>query len=335
MGRVYQVTSYGADLGGETVLNQVQYAYDGWGNETCEWQALTGQVATSSTPSVQYEYGDGADGTGEAAAYVRLTDVIYPASPGSSNGRDINCGYGPTDAVDDIMSRLATISDSSGPIAAYTYLGADTIASEDLQQPQIELDYSADNFAALDRFSRVQDQVWSSYGSASGNAGTFDGYTYTYDRDGNRTSAANLTAPSLSETYEYDNLDRLTSSTRNDGYDQSWTLDSLGNFVSYSDNSGTQNRTTDPANEITGISGTEGAATPVYDLAGNMTTTPDPSDATTALNCTYDAWSRLVQVSSGGTILAQYQYDGTGRRIAGVLPAGEKNLFDSGNRWGV
>jgi YD repeat-containing protein len=195
-------------------------------------------------------------------------------------------------------------------------------------QPQIELDYSANNFAAMDRFSRVQDQVWSSYGSASGNAGTLDGYGYTYDRAGNRTSAANLTAPSLSETYEYDNLDRLTSSTRNDGYDQSWTLDALGNFSSVSTTgSATQTRTNTAANEIQTIDGS--AATSAYDLTGNMTTTPDPSDASTALNCTYDAWNRLVQVSSGGTILAQYQYDGTGRRIV------EFTNFDSNDNPGT
>ena len=62
MGRVYQVTSQGVVDGLETVLNQVEYAYDGWGNEICEWQALTGSVDTGSTPSVQYVYDDGARG---------------------------------------------------------------------------------------------------------------------------------------------------------------------------------------------------------------------------------------------------------------------------------
>ena len=48
-----------------------------------------------------------------------------------------------------------------------------------------------------------------------------------------------------------------------------------------------------------------------------MTTTPDSDRRrSTALTCTIDAWNRLVQVSdAGGGVLAQYQYDGTGRRI--------------------
>ena len=52
------------------------------------------------------------------AAYLRLTDVIYP------NGRDVQYGYGTTGAVDDIMSRLETIGDTDGTYAAYKYLGA-------------------------------------------------------------------------------------------------------------------------------------------------------------------------------------------------------------------
>ncbi len=254
-----------------------------------------------------------------AAAYVRLTDIIYP------NGRDVSYGYGATGAVDDIMSRLATISESNGTVdAAYTYLGSGTIASENYEQPQIALDYSGSNFAALDRFGNVLNQFWASYGSASGNAGTLDGYTYTYDRAGNRTSSANATDAALSEMYGYDGLDRFVSMSRGtisngaiaDPTDtQTWTLDSLGNFIQSSDNTAIQTRTVNPANEIQTISG--GTATPAYDLAGNMTTTPDPQPGAESpgLTCVYDAWNRLVQVSNGSTILAQYQYDGAGRRI--------------------
>ena len=156
MGRVEMVTS---DDTSEppNIVNQIEYAYDGWGNEIQEWQALAGSVDTGSTPSVQYKYADspsdvndGANSPEEAADYVRLTDVIYPAYPGTSSGRDVSYGYSDSSidplGIDTIMSRLATISDSTGTLAAYTYLGEETIASEDLQQPQIDLDYSAQRF---------------------------------------------------------------------------------------------------------------------------------------------------------------------------------------------
>ncbi len=324
IGRVETVTSYTiatSNWDAANTVNQIQYAYDGWGNEIQEWRALTGAVDRSSTPSVQYMYGDGA--VDRVAQYVRLTDVIYPAVPGTSSGRDISYGYGqaepPTFAqtVDNIMSRLATISESNGTVdAAYTYLGADTIASETYEQPQIDLDYSAENFAALDRFGNVLQQVWASDGAASGNAGTLDGYSYTYDESGNRTSDANLKDAVLSETYRYDSLDRLISSNRADGVDQTWTLDALGNLASVTKTgTPTQTTTSTAANEIQTINGS--AATSAYDLAGNMTTTPEPSATGGALTCVYDAWNRLVQVSaaSTGTIQAKYQYDGTGRQI--------------------
>jgi RHS repeat-associated protein len=332
-GHVYQVTSKGVVSGSETVLNQVEYAYDGWGDETREWQALTGSVDTldtPNTPSVQYVYADGA--VEGMAQYVRLTDVIYP------NVRDIAYGYGQAEtptfaqAVDNIMSRLATISDASDSgllLADYAYLGANTIASENLDQPQIDLDYSASNFAALDPFGEILNQIWSSYGSASGGSLsspiTLDGYTYGYNAVSDRTSRENLVDAALSEVYGNNSLHELTSMSRGTlsggaittpSYTQSWTLDSLGNFSALDDNGTTQNRGVDASNEIQSISG--GAATPAYDAAGNMTTTPEPGAPSTGLTCVDDAWDRLVEVSDGSTVWAQYQYDGTGREVAAL-----------------
>ena len=159
IGRVHKITSEGVVDETEAVLNQIQYAYDGWGNEIQEWQALTGSVDTESTPSVQYTYSSplpSGEGEGEGVMFVRLSAMIYP------NGREVDYGYGETTStptfaqtVDNIMSRLATISDSSGTLATYTWLGVGTIASQTDNQPEISLDYSGSNFAALDRFGNI------------------------------------------------------------------------------------------------------------------------------------------------------------------------------------
>ena len=86
MGRVRTVTSYaGASGPGSTIVNQVEDAYDGWGNLTKEWQAPGGAVDTSGPATVEYDYADGATGT--VAAYLRLGDVIYP------NARKIDYNY--------------------------------------------------------------------------------------------------------------------------------------------------------------------------------------------------------------------------------------------------
>ena len=148
----------------------------GWGNLAREYQAHDGSVNTGSTPSVEYDYDDGA--VGDVAKYVRLSQVAYP------DGRQI--GYNYQSGVDSIMSRLSSISDSTGNLAEYDYLGLDTIVKE--SQPSVtgglNLDYDPNgdhSFSGFDRFGRVVDQLWAN------DAGTpTDEYRYGYDRAGNR-----------------------------------------------------------------------------------------------------------------------------------------------------
>ncbi len=306
IGHVESVTSCDdPDVGEGSAVNHVQYEYNGWGQVYREYQEHDGAV-DANTLLVQYDYADGA--TGGVAKYVRLEEVTYP------NGREVQYGYGTTGAIDDIMSRLATIGDGTDTYAAYKYLGAGTIVTEDYDQIEVKLDHAADDLAALDRFGRVVDQVWKDYGAQPDL--TLDRYTYTYDRAGNRTSRDNDLHTAFNEDYTYDGLDRLTDVDRADAFDQSWGLDGLGNFGTFDDDEEPlQNRTANAANEITAITG--GWASPVYDLAGNMTTIPAPQagDADHALAGKYDAWNRLVQLSDGGILLAKFSYDATGRRI--------------------
>ena len=86
-----------------------------------------------------------------------------------------------------------------------------------------------------------------------------------------------------------------------------------------------QTRTASPANEISGISASVGPtwATPTYDLAGNMTSIPIPTNLTTAYTASYDAWNRLVSLANGTTTVATYAYDGLHHRIVkGIYVSG-------------
>jgi len=123
-----------------------------------------------NTPYVAYEYDDG------VARYVRLPQVAYP------DGRQVQYGYGTTQAIDDIMSRLATIGDANSTYAAYKYLGAGRIVTEDYEDIEVSLDCAADDFAALERFGRILEQVWTDYGADPDVV--LDHYSYTYDRVG-------------------------------------------------------------------------------------------------------------------------------------------------------
>lgn len=250
---------------------------------------------------------------------VRLNKVTYP--------NDRVLGYNYAAGVDAVMSRLSSIfddADADGVLdagetvdASYKYLGLGQIVEEDYADIAVKLSYldGSGNVTGLDRFGRVADQIWTDYGA---NPGTLDEYTYTYDRAGNRTAKNNTQHTAFNESYTYDNLNRLTDTDRADSFDQSWGLDGLGNFSSFDDDGTSQTRTTNAANEITGISGNW--IDPVYDAAGNMTSGAKGGAETTRLHYKYDAWNRLVAVydddsGSPGDLIVAYEYDGANRRI--------------------
>ena len=289
IGRVRSVTSLGTGSPAAP-RNQVEYIYDSWGNLIKEYQAHDGEVDVETTPSVQYQYDcrRASGGAHLAVSYApRLVAVVYP------DGREIDYNYAAE--VDDIMSRLSSISDDSGTLASYKYLGAGQIVEEDDAAAKLTYLDSSGNVTGLDRFGRVVDQVWEDYGTTPT---VFDEYVYQYDRAGNRVSKTNVlkTDHSLDETYQYDHLDRLVEWALGGATQETWSLDSLGNDLA----AGSYNA----ANEETPDTGSSG-----YDAAGNMITLQSGNSAI------YDAWNRLTAVKSGSTILQQNEYDGTNRRI--------------------
>ena len=314
IGRLQTVTSYDdPDVSEGSVVNQVKCEYNGWGCVAREYQEHDGAV-DQYTPCVDYAYSD--DASGGVAKYVRLSQVTYP------NGREVHFGYGQVQAIDDIMSRLASVSDSSGTHSSFKYLGAKQIVEEDYSDIDVKLSYldGSGNVTGLDRFARVVDQVWKDYGVSE----TLDEYTYTYDRAGNRTSRDNELHSAFDEDYLYDALNRLTDSDRADAFDQSWTLDGLGNFLTFDDDGTSQNRTVNAANQIQTISGSW--VSPEYDAAGSLIFAPKSGDETTGLHFVRDAWNRLTAVyeddgdgvyepSTDDALVAQHEFDGQNRRI--------------------
>jgi hypothetical protein len=56
---------------------------------------------------------------------------------------------------------------------------------------------------------------------------------------------------------------------------------------------------------------------PLYDAVGNATSLPKPGDPANAHTLIHDAWNRLLAVEeSGGTDVAELDYDGLNRRTA-------------------
>ena len=222
--------------------------------------------------------------------------------------------------------RLSSLSENAGGtqnLVEYTYLGMNTIVKE--SHPQVagglNLSYgSAGTYGGWDRFGQTIGQEWRK------DDGTLvDGYGYTYDRAGNRTSKGNLLNSAFSETYAYDGLSRLTDTNRGGVDLQNWSLDALGNWDQFTDQGTTQTRDQNEANETTEITG--GWITPGYDAAGNMTTMPKAGAETTSFTAKYDAWNRLVELrDSNNNLVARYEYDGRGFRTRKTL--GDGTTFD-------
>jgi RHS repeat-associated protein len=258
---------------------------------------------TSDPATVEYDYVDGA--TDGVAAYLRLGDVIYP------NGRQIDYNY--AGVVDSVMSQLSSISEHEGgqTDAAFTYLGLDTVVTEDYPEAGVELNYDTGGtnvYAGFDRFGRVVDQLLAA-DSGTSEFNPQENCAYTYDADGNVLTETNANDSALNDTYVYDAANRLTQWTQG-STTKTYAYDSVGNNIDTSSTGGTYNLD----NEETPNVGTSG-----YDLAGNMTTL---SNGDTAV---YDAWGRLVEVYQPGIAgSAQFfRYDGTGRRVSSYEQAAD------------
>jgi len=107
---------------------------------------------------------------------------------------------------------------------------------------------------------------------------------------------------------------------------RSFDHDALGNFDSVTTNGTALTRSHNKQNEVTAVSG---ATTPTYDAEGNLTT------GSNGQQYVYDAWDQLVTVkNSGGTTIASFTYDGTGRRIS-VTESGTTTHRYYSDQWQV
>jgi RHS repeat-associated protein len=199
----------------------------------------------------------------------------------------------------------------------------------------------------MDQFDRIADNRW--YSTAGG--ADLDRIQHGYDRAGSRIYRKNTVAEAagvyLDELYTHDGLDRLArldrgqlNSTNNDiisgteDFTQAWGLDATGNWATFdqADTGGswtlTQSRTSNAVNGITAITG-GGWAAPEYDSAGNMVQMPQPANPATANATSFDAWSRMMEVSSGGSLIQRNAYDGENRRVTKVASGTTRHYYYS------
>ncbi len=134
--------------------------------------------------------------------------------------------------------------------------------------------------------------------------------TYAYDGAGNITGISSTapTNPTLSATFGYDELNRLTSANYTSGRVASYTYDydEYGNMKTVKENGGIIfNKTYDSSNRISGFS---------YDTRGNLT-------SANGKNYFWDVQNRLSYISdASGQFLGDYKYDDRGLRLYALPP---------------
>jgi RHS repeat-associated protein len=214
----------------------------------------------------------------------------------------------------DHLDRLATVADQGAgtDIADYKYIGPDRVLERDYPingTRETYLDNAGTTDVGYDGMGRpVQERSLRSDNSL------IVGFTYTYDRMGNKLTEGKLHDINNSETYTYDSAYRLIGFQRAPGgmtpSQTSWALDGVGNSTQV----GAETRQYSSNNELIQTKNGSTTTNIAYDDNGNQT------DDGTYLYA-YDFENRLSTVTrkSDGKLIATYSYDSSGRRIRKVV----------------
>jgi len=219
-GLVNKVTQYNnAAPGSGSLVDDVKYTYDDWGNLSQFKQDvdsdLDGSPSGRAAFEVSYAYAKATTGRNT----IRRSGMTLPGATAvgfeyvSTGGR-----------LDDASSRVTRVGvdnsvASKVPVAQYEYLGAARLVGTDLLQPKARWNFfegavSGTPYPDLDRFNRVEDSRWTSY------KGT--GTRTFYDVDIAYDPASNI----LGVT---DNVHKNASGNRN--FDALYTLDALNRLT--------------------------------------------------------------------------------------------------------
>ncbi|HTN01536.1 MAG TPA: hypothetical protein VL132_06650 [Planctomycetaceae bacterium] len=139
-------------VGSGSVVNDVQFAYNDFGQLTMDYQSHSGAVNVSTTPKIQYGYADGS------------TNTIRPTSLTSPNGRVLTFSYG-AGSISVRSSRIVSIIDNDSiHLVDCDYLGRGTFVVAADTEPSVKwtpVDLSGSNDpdtgvidSGLDRFDR-------------------------------------------------------------------------------------------------------------------------------------------------------------------------------------
>lgn len=335
-GQVQTITQYDAATSG-SVVDEIKYTYDDWGNVTLFEQDPDGTIGGGGIGDYEVAY------TYEKATGGRNTLRRTGATlPGSTT---VTYDYLSTGNLNDAnLSRVSRVKvgPSGGTVVAdYSYFGPANIASVLYSQPQVRMERHSVNgsgaviYPDLDRFGRVINSRWTKDLTP---AKDFYSVTLGYDRNSNITSLDDTILAGRDVLYALDSLNRVTdadegtlsagsisSRTRRERWELfqqgNWDLHRLdlngdGDYVDGKEMS--DRGAFNAANEQTARDLDDAPGTTAnnyiltYDAVGNMT-----GDGI-AYTYVYDAFGRLrtVKKVGSGDQVADYSYNGLGWRTS-------------------
>ncbi len=156
-----------------------------------------------------------------------------------------------------------------------------------------------------------------------------DGYSYTYDAAGRRSSQTALRDQAV-HSYQYDEVNRLTRWERGAGRFEEYLYDLVGNRQSLADQLGATTYDYDDANRLLGEDrsfAAGGTSSTLYDwdASGNLLQKAVDSDITTYQ---WDPLNRLVGVTDASSART-FGYDPDGIRVRETDPQGTTRLLHS------
>ena len=297
-----------------------RYAYDALNR-------LTEITYPDPALNITYTYDQGANGRGRLTSVTDATGTTaYSYDVHGSlveeavtiNGQPFIIGY-----TYNSNQELTAVTYPGGRVVRYERDAAGRIISMDtvfqgettrLADPITHLpfgprqDMTLGNGLAVSRHHDLQFRL------LSDTAGDLYHKTYTYLPDSQVSSITDNTDPSRSQTFAYDDMNRLVSATGNYGRID-YSYDRVGNRQSVTrDAITTQYRYSTGTNRLEQVSGT-GTVDYGYDPAGNPVSKNDR-------RFVWNAASRLEQVEDNGQPIGRYAYNARGQRAVKVTPAG-------------
>ncbi len=263
------------------------YVYDAFGNVVQETRTIGGVAYVTA-----YAY--------DLANHV--TQITYPSGRIVAYSRDA-------------MGRIAGIATQANAaaqpvpvVSGVTYLPFGPLAS-------LTYGNGLDLAVSYDQDYRPEARV------VSGGS-TVQSLAYGFDADGDITGITDAVTPARSQGFQYDALQRLTQASGVYGA-LAYSYDAVGDRLSQTGGTGTLAEAYGYAggsNQLLSVA--NGGLTRLLSYTGAGTLASNDNGAGTVESFAYNQQNRLVQVAASGSVLAQYQQNFLGERVAKSTAAG-------------